>query len=145
MAPFKDALRESAALQKELQLKGAEAYFSFIKTVVSLSVVILSLAVSFQKDLSANNPAHLWLLQGALGTLAGSVLCGLVAMFGESRLYTRAAEAPAGRTNLSPCFVFFAAAALVLFAFGVLAFAAFGIVNIAETPTPPPIHHHLRP
>ena len=38
MAPFKDALRESAALQKELQLKGAEAYFSFIKTVVSLLV-----------------------------------------------------------------------------------------------------------
>lgn len=68
-----------------------DSYFSYIKHLISLSTLILSLTVSFQSNLPKISSFHRWLLRASWGSLAGSILCGLFALYAEVELYGKIA------------------------------------------------------
>lgn len=66
-----------------------DAYFSYIKHLISLSTLILSLTVSFQSNLKDTTYFHRLLLQSSWVALAISIVCGLFALYAEVKLYGR--------------------------------------------------------
>lgn len=133
-----DSLRKEF-LRSQMDLN--RAFYEWIKHLVTLSTLMLSLAISFRQTLLGNLPEHPWLLQSALALLTISLLSGAIAHYGqiklfeaEMRMYLKMIQNGAemtADTALTPkiykiCFWF----QVVFFFLGVLLFAYFGIVNI---------------
>lgn len=118
---------------------GTAALFGFIRNVVSLAALTLSLTVSFQKDLAAQPPVYPWLLQVCWGSLAFAVIAGVVAQYEEVRLYKgmenaakRALESGNTRVTVSASLLFRHLLLLmcVCFGVGILSLALYAILNL---------------
>ena len=74
------------------QIKSATAFYSFIRSLMGMATLLLSLSVSFRKDLAGAAPSHLWALQGAWLFLSLAILAGTVVLRQESQVYILAAQ-----------------------------------------------------
>ncbi len=118
------------------------SYYSFIRNMVTLAVLILSITISFRQTPGGDIPCCRWLLPASWGFLALSVVCGLLAHYGEVILYNRAARAarearnrPAGKTDrdfatdAGAMFLFAFWGLCLLFVLGLLSLTLYAVLN----------------